>query len=420
MPVIRTVERLEDVAMADWDRLVPDDGFYLSYNWLRFIEDEPAVDARYLLALDAGALQGALPLYAARYRPVYRYTAEHFSALLGADGDCLLAGAIRGYQSALILNPDGTRSDETLAALLESAAAMAADQGCTGVILPFLTTSALLTVAQVAPVRAAFDIAEAHFTGCADGLASYCARARGRVRRRIQADRARFARAGWHVAIRRFRDCWQETAQLLFNLQLKHGRTGRSAGEFAQTLARQAEWLSPQSVVFTCEDEQGIAGVVVCYRWRSTLYGRIAGFDYPRLRDAREYFNIGYYEPIEYCGANGIERLHAGIASWQAKGFRGAIMRPLWSAFLPAGTKCGKAGLALVGTGQAHLGELASHNIAYEPAEWAEPEKFATERPAVTALAADEFSSDEITAEQLPQNGDQTSGLAPGRAPADE
>jgi predicted N-acyltransferase len=382
VPVIRTSERLADVALPEWDRLVPDDGFYLSYNWLRFVEGEPTIDARYLLALDGDVLRGALPLYRKRAQPVQRYTAEHFNGLLGVEGDYLLAGAIRGYQSALVLTPDAADSDETLAALLQSAAAVAADEGCTGVVFPFLTTPALLKVAQVATVRAAFDIAEAHFTGCADGLESYCARARGRVRRRIRADRARFSRAGWHVAVRRLDDCWQEAAQLLFNLQLKYGRTERSASQFERTLARQAEMLSPQSVVFTCEDEQGAAGLVVCYRWRSTLYGRLAGFDYPRLRDAREYFNLAYYEPIEYCRTDGTERLHAGVASWQAKGFRGAIMRPLWTAFLPVGTACGKPGLDLMGTGRAHLYELAGHGIAYELPDWTDPEKFAAENPA--------------------------------------
>jgi uncharacterized protein len=379
---IQTVERLDDVAMADWDRLVPDDGFYVSHNWLRFVEADPAIDARYLLAVDADGLRGGLPLYRPRPQPIFRYNAEHFKDLLGVEESYLVAGAMRGYQSALVLTPETADGDQALAALLESAAAMAAEEGCTGVVLPFLPTPALLKVARVAPIQAAFDIAEAYFTGCADGLASYCAHARRRVRLKIQSDRARFSRADWQVAVRQLDDCWREAAQLLLNLQHKYGRTGRTLDHLERTLALQAERLSPQSVVFTCEDDQGIAGLAVYYRWRSTFYGRLGGFDYSRLRDACEYFNISYYEPMEYCPGAGIERLHAGIGSWQAKGFRGALMRPLWSAFLPAGTACGKPGLDLIGTGRAHLDELAASSIAYEPAEWAEPEEFAAQQPA--------------------------------------
>jgi hypothetical protein len=39
--IIQTADRLADVAEEDWNGLVGEDGFYLSYDWLKYVEAEP-------------------------------------------------------------------------------------------------------------------------------------------------------------------------------------------------------------------------------------------------------------------------------------------------------------------------------------------------------------------------------------------
>jgi uncharacterized protein len=385
LAVIQTTERLADISQPDWDHLVGDDGFYLSYDWLRYVESEQAEQPRYLLCTDSGVLRGALTLYRVLQPPNLRYRAEHFRELLGVPGETLLAGACRGYRSTLLLPPsDGTSSrTETLTALIESARAQAWAEGCAGIVLPFLTTGDLLEVAEMAPVRAAFEMPEAEIEGCERGMDGYTERAPRRVRSKIRSDRARFDHAGWSVRERNLDDCWRDAARLLEGLERKHDHTQRTIEQLERQLAGQAKQLADRSVVFTCEDDQGMAGIVVFYRWRSTLYGRLAGFDYDRLRGGCEYFSLVIYAPVEYAATAKVRNLHLGAGSWEAKGYRGAMLRPLWSAFIPATTRAGISGqgpgLELINGTEVRqwIADITRRSIRIDPTEWNAPERFA-------------------------------------------
>ena len=60
---VAAAETIDGVPSGDWDRLVADEGFYLSHDWLRYVETEPNEDSRYLLARDdQGTLVGGLVL----------------------------------------------------------------------------------------------------------------------------------------------------------------------------------------------------------------------------------------------------------------------------------------------------------------------------------------------------------------------
>jgi hypothetical protein len=376
---VRTASRLEHVARDDWDRLAGDDAFYLSYDWLRFVESQEPDQVRYILRAESGALTGALPLYRVRtpYNPCYRR--EHFRDLLGVDGDYLTAGASRGYRSTLLLAPSAAGQDETLAALIQAALATAAAEGYAGILLPFLTTEALAEVASVAPVRAAFDRPEAEMVNCAGGLSGYAGRAPRKVRQNIRSDQVRFARAGWITRQLALPDCWQEAARLLEHIERKYGNTENSRQRLERSVIGQADCLGDRGIAFTCEDEQGVAGIAVCYRWRNTLFSRFAGFDYDRLRDGREYFNLVMYAQVQYAGDSGLQRLHLGPGSWEAKGYRGATLRPLWSGFIPAGASPGARGLELINGDSVRqwTAEISRRNFPLDPAEWDLPETLA-------------------------------------------
>jgi uncharacterized protein len=392
MVEVRAADRLADVSGADWDALVGDDGFYLSYDWLRYVETEPYLRARYLLATEAGRLVGALVLNQVHDALTIRYRPEHFADLLGIDGSALLAGGSQGYRSTLLLGPPGADGaggmdgaggtddrERVLDALLQAALSAARDDGCPGIVLPFLTSGALAEVARVARVRAAFEMPEAEIPCCGESLDDYVDRAPGGVRRKIKSDRARFDQSGWMIRERNLDDCWPDAARLLFLLQSKYGHTELTPADYERVLAAQARGLADRSVVFSCEDDGGVAGIALCYRWRSTLYGRLAGFDYDRLRDGREYFTTTLYAPLQYAARRGM-RLHLGPGSWQAKGYRGAVLRPLWSAFIPPGGPEEGPGLELVNDAsvQQWMAEIAQHNIRIDREEWQKPVRLAT------------------------------------------
>jgi uncharacterized protein len=382
MAEVRMADRLADVSGPGWDSLVGADGFYSSYDWLRFMETQPHQRPRYLLASEAGRLTGALAVYWVDDPDSPRIRADRFAELLGFEGGMLVAGATRGFRTTLLLGQQDARARRrTLNDLVRAALSVAREDGCAGIVLPFLTTGALTELAGVARARAAFEVPEAEIITSGLDLDSYAERAARPVRKKIRADRARFAQAGWRIRVCSLGDCWPEAARLLHQLQLKHGSSGRYSqlSFYQDSLSGQAKLLDGCSVAFCCEDDAGLAGVAVYYRWRDTLYGRLAGFDYDRLRGGHEYFTVAIYQPLEYAASQGLTRLHLGGGSWQAKGYRGALMRPRWSAFIAVGDAGDETGLELVSADSAQqwVTDFAQHHITMDTEEWETPSRLA-------------------------------------------
>lgn len=370
---VAAAETIDGVPPGDWDRLVADEGFYLSHDWLRYVETEPNEDSRYLLARDdQGLLVGGLVLSRIRDAMTIRYRPEHFGELLGSGDEILVAGATRGYRSPLLLAGQGEKRREVLAALLREALAIAQAQNRAGIVLPFLTSEALAEIAGMVSVRVGFELPEAELRGLGAGITEYAEAASSRVRRKIRSDRRRFADASWQLRERDLRECWQDAARLLHTLQRRYGHTGQDLAQLEESLAAQARLLGDHAVAFTCEDDEGIAGIAVAYRWRDTLYGRLAGFDYDRLRGGSEYFNVTIYGPVEYAARHRLTTMHLGVGSWEAKGYRGATMCPLWSAFIPADAQLGTGGLDLVNAAEAGRWpqDIARRGITMDVGQW--------------------------------------------------
>jgi uncharacterized protein len=381
MVEVRMADRLADVPGPDWDSLVGDDGFYLSHDWLRYVEPEHHERSRYLLARQGDRLTGGLVLSWLDDPATIRYRPGHFADLLGIEGRTLLAGASRGYRTTLLLERPFSAEGraQTLAALLRTALAVARDDGCAGIVLPFLTTGALTEMAGVARLRAALDLPEAEISGCGQGLDAYAGRQARGARQKIAADRRRFAAAGWTVRLRSMDECWREAALLLYQLQRKHGHDEMTLAGYERWMEGQARELDDRSVMFCCEDDDGIAGFAGFFCWRSVFYGRMAGFDYDRLRGGNEYFTTVIYEPIEYASRHGMTVVHLGVGSWQAKGYRGAVMRPLWSAFIPADGADDGPGLDLVNgaTVAQWTADITARSVPMDEEEWQAPLRLA-------------------------------------------
>lgn len=329
--------RLDDVEEAEWDRLAGDDGFYVSHAWLRTVAHDPLARDSYACVRAHGRLAVALPVYEVEHEATERYAPERFARLFGRGSRFLVAGAHAAYRTTLLIDPElrGERRHEAVRAALAEALAQCAATACDGVVLPFLTTDALREVAAVVPATAVLDDVEADLAGCGS-WAEYEALMNAHRRHAVRRQRERFERSGWEVRERSLGECVPRLAELLASVQRKYGhRVHERALE--TLLARQARELDARSLVLTCEDESGICAASLFYRWRAMLFGRLVGFDYPRLRGAFEYFNLAFYLPIASLGERGCDGIHFGPGSWEAKAFRAATIKPLWTVLLVPG-----------------------------------------------------------------------------------
>jgi predicted N-acyltransferase len=94
-------------------------------------------------------------------------------------------------------------------------------------------------------------------------------------------------------------------------------------------LRDQERFLSQWSRVFVCTRGGRTIGFSLFYEFEHVLYARLVGFDYTRIGSC-EYFNVLFYAPLAYALEHGVERIHLGIESYEAKLGRGAQPRPLW------------------------------------------------------------------------------------------
>jgi hypothetical protein len=347
---------VDEVDAAEWDALAGDEGFFVSHAWLRFVESQ--VPADYVVAAAGGRVVAALPLYRVAREPNAWYEPGRLAALVGVDDPVVLAGSRAGYRSTLLAA--GTAE---LAAVLEEALSSVAE----ALVFPFLTSRALAALAAVASVTAALDTVEAGLDGCGEGFDAYLARLRRDRRNKVRRERRAFRESGLRVGVRRLDECRRELAPLLANLQRRYDQPADAAA-LAGLLEAESAALADRSAVFTGEDAGGIVAAFLAYRFGSGLFGRLAGFDYDRLPGVFEYFNLAVYEPVAYLAEHRLRKLHLGVGSWQAKAFRGATIRPLWTALV----RTGPPGLRLRHPQRVDewLERLEAGRHAHEPADW--------------------------------------------------
>lgn len=328
---ISTTEKLDAVRQADWDRLAAGDGFYLSYRWLLTLEGDPFASVRYVLARHDGVLVGALPVYDVRVEGSGFYAPRRHRQALTAGGRWLLAGGRRGHRSGILLSGDEQERRSTLRALLEAGLRLAAEREARGLVWMFAPTRVAGWLhAEGASVS--FDTVEACLI--ADGWDGYLAGLAHRRRKGTMRERRRFEQAGYDVAEQPLSACWPALAGLVANLQQKYGHR-TTTESMRRVLAPQAEFLDDESVTFTARREGRLVAGSLQYRFGDTLYARMIGFDYDRLLDAYEYFNLSYYLPVQYMERTGLRRLHLGIESARVKAERGARLHPLWTVAVP-------------------------------------------------------------------------------------
>lgn len=330
---------IPSAAAADWDRLAGGN-FYSSRAWLSFTGGEPGADSYVAARYSGGRLAAAVPVadLTAPPMPLYRWD-DILSGLglptLGPRG--LMAGPRQGYQTHFLVadgEPRTQRIGELLADIRrEHARPRDRDEpGKHGraCVAMYVTTADALALREngvtATPVLLGADAwIEVPPGGWTDWLAAQPRNRKVKARK----ERRLFDAAGYRIEHRALRDCAEELAPAAAATQAKYGRT-EGAGHYRRELRRLADAMGPAARVAVCSrGTGGPLGFCVYFRWGDTVFLRWAGFDYPRLAGAAEYFNLLYYEQI--AAADGDVRwIHAGIESVAAKARRGARLRPLW------------------------------------------------------------------------------------------
>lgn len=308
---------------SDWPRAR---SFYSSPNWLRFVDSDGLGRAAYLMEDAAGIVAHLSPDDG---HPDYR-----FENVLNSEDDRarLLIGGRRGFCSPVVSNH---RPSPALDRLLRSALeafpevhgawwwpylpsedvpqVMAAARSLIGETPGVHLVDADCVVQQV-PSDAPFE-------------SSLTKKQR---------------RTNWHREWRRFVESGLELRQvsideivacgapLLQQVERKYGNE-HEEDNLKATLGRQARILGEEAVAHAVFDGLRMTGYSLAYRWHHELAIRSIGLDYAALRNAAEYAVLLIHGPVRFAQENGIETLHLGTRSYEAKCRRGARVRALWA-----------------------------------------------------------------------------------------
>jgi predicted N-acyltransferase len=260
---------------------------------------------------------------------------EHRAALYPS-----LAVAIHGAYHGVVVaeHTSATLRRELCGELLGATADLARELGCASAALLYATPAlarwlrpAPRHVVAVLGAESRLESAAADFGGYLGELTS---RRRGRALRERRIYLEGPARSEITTGPEALGD---DLVELRCNLRLRYGlpvQRERTEAEFT-ALAR---WCGHMLVVNRSVMDGETVGFVVNLRHGDTLFSRTAGFDYERL-GSRDfcYFNIVYYDMLDWGLPRGVRALEMGLASYPGKRTRGCRFEPRYGVFdLPA------------------------------------------------------------------------------------
>lgn len=322
---VAVVASLADVDAARWDELASPAGFYMSRSWLRNMETHPDSDTSYVIVEEpCGRLAAAVPVHLVRFDDNPRYDTR----LRGGHHPEYLLGSRRGYRSAVLVHPDVEPATGTAAVTL-LARQVRALVGSTPTRVWYVPDVDLPTARDLARAvtgrapRVESLGAEAVVPVRPGGFDDLVADQQTQRRTKLRRERARFLACGYQVGLESLAAVVDEAGPLLGQLERKYG-TDLPAEEWIAYYRRLTLDEQPGEVL-TCRETGGrLVGLVHFYQFGDALWARSCGFDYPRLHDAFEYFNLAFFELVELACRRGLDRVHLGLGSIDAKVRHGA------------------------------------------------------------------------------------------------
>jgi hypothetical protein len=328
-PQVAWLGSLAEIEAIQWNATAASVGFYSSHLWLRGYETDPNSQARYLTVTDnRGELRAAVPTYTVTHETNRRYRLDGLNFKPATAALPKVLGSRRGYQAGVLVSPGLT--DESRAAALElMRAALAEEEDAYGPVWFYVPDRLLKDVLAccVAPRKVKIDV-DAAVDVPTGGFEEYAARLPTHRRGHVRAERRRFLRVGYDVAIEPLAVIADEAAPLLAQLEWKYG-SSNPLEHYLHYVHRLASAGDP-GIALTCRRRGRLVAFCHCYLFGGTTWLRMGGFDYPQLQNAYEYFNMAFFELIELSAQHGCTRLHLGMGSLEAKVNHGAATEDLW------------------------------------------------------------------------------------------
>jgi uncharacterized protein len=364
------------ISRAVWDELAGRN-FYSSANWLDFCATEhgAVVDA-VVAAGNSTAAEVAVPLFseADLAGSPYDWNAQLASRSLPTlSTGGFLVGPREGYQTHLLrATPRPTPGAVTQ--LLTELRARAAEKACVAMYLN--TEDVRLFRAAGVPAPAVLLECDAWLPVPDGGFDTWLAALSKKRRHYVRKEVAAFAAAGYRIQRLPLRECSTAIAPLAVQTESKYGFEATTEEDLT-TFHNHERCLGDAAMVALCTLDDSPVGFCLYYTWRDTIFVRWTGFDYPRLRNAYEYFNLLFYEQLRWAAEREIRWIHAGIKAMKAKVLRGAIIRPLWLLDLAATSPLVGAERAVHDHNAAFLDELLADSALAsgiaDRAEWRSP-----------------------------------------------
>lgn len=361
------------ISRAVWDELAGRN-FYSSANWLDFCATEHGAVVDAVVAAGNGtAAEVAVPLFSGAdlAGSPYDWNAQLASRSLPTlSTGGFLVGPCEGYQTHLLrATPQPTPGAVTQ--LLTELRARTAEKACVAMYLN-IEDVRLFRAAGV-PAPAVLLECDAWLPVPDGGFDAWLAALSKKRRHYVRKEIAAFTSAGYRIQHLPLRECSTAIAPLALQTESKYGFIA-TLEEDLVTFHNHEQCLGDAAMVALCTLDDTPLGFCLYYVWRDTIFIRWVGFDYPRLRNAYEYFNLLYYEQLRWAAERGIRWIHAGLKATEAKVLRGAILHPLWLLDLSATSPLVEAERAVHDHNAAFFDELLADrtlaNGIADRAEW--------------------------------------------------
>lgn len=344
---ITAYTRVAEIPGEQWNALAQAADFPLTTPMLALTSLARPKTACFLLSCDqSGTALAACPLYliteattvSSYHRPdlILRRVAGAHSNLQGLGAGELLPTAFLGSHqptSARLLLRQRlpfSQQQASFNALLAAAETQARDWGARSLCCPYVAPGheALREVfgqrGYICFPAAWFALLDIRWPDFAGYLAALC----GHQRRTVRWERRKVAAAGIEVeTVPLAEEMVPRLEVLKSHLLCKyHAEPLPTSGESVLALA--ARQRPGEPLVTLARKNTEIVGFGLCYRSQDQLYCEQMGFDYEQITGTHLYFEVAFYQLIDYAIAHGIRRLHYGPQASRAKRLRGCVIEP--------------------------------------------------------------------------------------------
>ncbi|GAA2356804.1 hypothetical protein Cme02nite_50220 [Catellatospora methionotrophica] len=335
---IRVYSRADDLPAEQVRLLTADGRLYDSPGWLRYCESSAGGALRYLtLSDDTGRLIGLSSLRLVPDRRVLRL--YDLSTLVGMEQspEALFPNGVAAVSGAhCVLLPAGHLGPQERARvrgrLARATADLAEQESCRAV--GFLYLDDLQAAQDVAdalqagpPFLAAAQTVLVRDWSDFDGYLATLHKGR---RTNIRRERRQFAESGLRVRVLHGTAGLDErTARLQLAVRRRYSAPG-SVESILADYGHLGRTVDDQVRVFLCERDGVPVGLSLALLDGDRLHLRLVGFDYEATGADFAYFNMLFYEPIQWGIDNGVAEFSFGSGSYPAKLARGCRPVPTY------------------------------------------------------------------------------------------